>query len=83
MDEQRIDNLARTIGSGASRRRLLKGAVAAGGAALLGLATGRRPAAAAPCGPGRQKCGGACIPKGHECVKGGGPPHGSPPGQNP
>ncbi len=53
------------------------------GVALLGSALGLAPMGAAfarQCPPGRKKCGGRCIPIGHTCVKGGGPPHGSPPG---
>jgi hypothetical protein len=62
-----------------SRGRALKriGALFLGGilaSAPMGAAMAR------PCPPGRKKCGGRCIPNGHTCVKGGGPPHGSPPG---
>ena len=54
------------------------------GAALLGGVLASVPMGAAfarQCPRGRKRCGGKCIPNGHTCVKGGGPPHGSPPGQ--
>ena len=82
MDNHRFDAIARSLATGASRRRVIRAAAAAGAGGLVAL-VGRRGAKAAPCGPGRKKCGGECIPIGHECVKGGGPPQGSPPGQNP
>ena len=34
------------------------------------------------CPQGKKRCAGECIANGHDCVKGGGKPHGSPPGQN-
>jgi hypothetical protein len=55
------------------------------GALFLGGVLASAPMAAAfadNCPQGKKKCGGRCIPNGHDCVKGGGKPHGSPPGQN-
>jgi hypothetical protein len=77
-----LDALAEGLASERiSRGRALKriGALFLGGvlaSAPMGAAMAR------PCPPGRKKCGGRCIPNGHDCVKGGGAPHGSPPGQN-
>jgi hypothetical protein len=76
-----LDDLARGLAS----ERISRGqALKRIGAALLGGVLASVPMGAAfarQCPPGRKKCGGRCIKNGHTCVKGGGPPHGSPPGQ--
>jgi hypothetical protein len=75
-----LDALAEGIaGERISRAQALKRI----GVVLVGSVLGLAPMGAAfarQCPPGRKKCGGRCIPIGHTCVKGGGPPHGSPPG---
>jgi hypothetical protein len=81
MDSQQFDSLVKTLAAPSSRRRIVKGAAVAGLGSFLALGQ-RQPTEAAQCGPGKKRCAGECIPNGHDCVKGGGKPHGSPPGQN-
>ena len=79
MDSQKFDSLVKTLGAPSSRRRIVKGAAVAGLGSLF--AFGVRQTTEAACKPGRYRCAGECIPNGHDCVKGGGKPEGSPPGQ--
>lgn len=60
MDDQNFDDLARSFGGGASRRRVLRhltGALAAGALGLLGMER-----ADAACPPGEKRCGDRCLP---------------------
>ena len=74
-----------TVAEGLAGERISRGqALKRIGVALLGGVLASVPMGAAfarQCPPGRKKCGGRCIKKGHRCVKGGGPPRGVPPGQ--
>jgi hypothetical protein len=81
MNSQQFDSLVKPLAAPSSRRRIVKGAAVAGLGSLLALGQ-RQTTEAAPCGPGKKRCGSECIANGHDCVKGGGKPHGSPPGQN-
>ena len=80
MSAHRFDSLVGSLATAAPRRRLLKGALAAGGAGLLAL-LGGSAAEAAPCPGNRQKCGPLGRPQGVVCVQGGGPPECQPRGQ--
>ena len=76
-----LDALAEALASERiSRGKALKRIVAL----FLGgvLASAPMGALARQCPQGKKRCAGRCIPNGHDCVKGGGKPHGSPPGQN-
>ena len=75
-----FDRILKAAATGASRRRVLRGAAAAGAGGLLAL-LGRQAAEAAPCPGNRQKCGPLCCPQGFVCVQGGGPPECRPRGQ--
>ncbi len=81
MDGQKFDDIAKSLTTGASRRRVLKGLAAAGVGGALALLGGRRATEAAPCPENRQKCGPLCCPQGFVCTKGGGSPECRPRGQ--
>ena len=80
MEDRRFNEITKKLTAEAPRRRVLKGAAAAGLAGVLGL-VGRQGAEAAPCPGNRQKCGPLCCPQGFVCVQGGGPPECRPRGQ--
>ena len=63
----RFDTIVGSLATAAPRRRLLKGALVAGGAGLLAL-LGAPAAEAAPCPANRQKCGPVCCPKSFVCI---------------
>ncbi len=67
MSTHRFDTIAGSLASAVPRRRLLKGALAAGGAALLARLD-RQDAGAAPCPSNLQKCGPVCCPKSFVCI---------------
>jgi len=81
MDSQQFDSLVKTLAAPSSRRRIVKGAAVAGLGGLLALGQ-RQTTEAAQCGRGEKRCGGGCIARGLDCVKGGGAPRSSPPGLN-
>src|SRR5688500_9713481 len=76
MDSQKFDSLVKSLSSGSSRRRVLKGVVAVSAGGLL-TALGRQTTEAAPCRPNQIKCAGECFPRGFVCDKDGGKPEGT------
>jgi hypothetical protein len=64
MEARRFDRVVKTLGRGASRRRVLRGLIAGTGGAVLARFATHEPILADPpisCSPGEKACGNFCV----------------------
>jgi hypothetical protein len=70
MDARQFDTIVKALGTGATRRRVLRGLVAGLGGGVLVVGARQESAARGPeCPSGQRRCGGVCYDPETQCCK--------------